>query len=254
MLDISTIYTCAIKNTIIWGMVSDIWSETEFFCHFGPFFTYFPFNNSEINILKKWKKHLEMSSCYTCVPKISTTWCMLPKIWSATENFLSFWVIFCPFTPLITPKIKIWKNCTNCLEILSFSHVNHKWMLYDVWFLRYKASQRELLVILGQFFIFDSPNNLKNEKCEKMKKSHGNIIIIHLCNINYNHIYDVWFLRYGVGCTELFVILGHFSPSAPLKTYKIKTLIEWKKKDLEISSEFFCQFGLVYALYQNWKK
>ena len=122
-------------------------------------------------------------------------------------------------------------------------------MLYDVWFLRYKAWQRELLVILGQFFIFDSPNNLKNEKCEKMKKSHGNIIIIHLCNINYNHIYDVWFLRYGVGWTELFVILGHFSPSAPLKTYKIKTLIEWKKKDLEISSEFFCHFGLVFALY-----
>ena len=122
-------------------------------------------------------------------------------------------------------------------------------MLYDVWFLRYKASQRELLVILGQFFPSDSPNNLKNEKCEKMKKSHGDIIIIHLCNINYNHIYDVWFLRYGVGFTELFVILGHFSPSAPLKTYKIKTLIEWKKKDLEISSEFFCHFGLVFALY-----
>ena len=51
------------------------------------------------------------------------------------------------------------------------------------------------------------------------------------------------------GMDRAFCHLGHFSPSAPLKTYKIKTLIEWKKKDLEISSEFFCHFGHVFALY-----
>ena len=160
MLDISSIYTCAIKNTIKWGMVSDIWSENEFFCHFGPFFTYFPFNNPEINIFKKWKKHLEMSSYYTCLPKISITWCMLPKIWSATENFLQ---IFCPFTPLITPKFKI------AGRYYPFTHVNHKWMLYDVWFLRYKAWQRELLVILGHFFPFDPSNTWKMENVKKWK-------------------------------------------------------------------------------------
>ena len=36
---------------------------------------------------------------------------MLPKIWSATDKFfLSFWAIFCLFTLLLTPKIKIWKK------------------------------------------------------------------------------------------------------------------------------------------------
>ena len=64
----------------------------------------------KIRILKKWKKHLEISSFYTCVPKITITW-MLPKIWSATDIiFLSFWIIFCPFTPLLNPKIKSWKK------------------------------------------------------------------------------------------------------------------------------------------------
>ena len=36
------------------------------------------------------------------------------------QNFLSFWTIFCPFTPLITWKIKILKNWKKHLEKLSF--------------------------------------------------------------------------------------------------------------------------------------
>ena len=36
------------------------------------------------------------------------------------QNFLSFWTIFCPFTPLTTWKIKILNKWKNHLEILSF--------------------------------------------------------------------------------------------------------------------------------------
>ena len=72
------------------------------FCPFTPQTTW------RIKILKKWKKHQEI--CYTCIPKIMIRWCMLPGIWSATD-FLSFWDIFCPFTPLSTTKIKIWRPC-----------------------------------------------------------------------------------------------------------------------------------------------
>ena len=38
------------------------------------------------------------------------------------QNFLSFWTIFCPFTPLTIQKIKFWKNegKKKHLEILSF--------------------------------------------------------------------------------------------------------------------------------------
>ena len=31
------------------------------------------------------------------------------------QNFLSFWTIFYSFTPLLTPKIKIWKQCKKTL-------------------------------------------------------------------------------------------------------------------------------------------
>ena len=36
------------------------------------------------------------------------------------HNFLSFQAICCPFTPLLTPKIKIWKKSKTHLDILSF--------------------------------------------------------------------------------------------------------------------------------------
>ena len=38
------------------------------------------------------------------------------------HNFCTFWTMFCPFTPLLTPKIKIWKKCKKHL----------KWRSYDV--------------------------------------------------------------------------------------------------------------------------
>ena len=50
---------------------------------------------------------LDISSFYTCVPKIMIIWCMLPEIWSATHNFLSFVSIFCPLTLLTIHKIKL---------------------------------------------------------------------------------------------------------------------------------------------------
>ena len=36
------------------------------------------------------------------------------------QKFLSFWSIVWSFTPLLIPKIKIWKKCKKHLEILSF--------------------------------------------------------------------------------------------------------------------------------------
>ena len=59
-------------------------------------------------ILNLWnKKHNQMMYAY------SDTECN-------RHSFLSFWGIFCSFTPLLTPKIKIWKKCKTQLDILSF--------------------------------------------------------------------------------------------------------------------------------------
>ena len=45
-----------------------------------------PFTPQELELSKFWKiekKHHEISSFYTCVPKFTIIWCMLPKICSA---------------------------------------------------------------------------------------------------------------------------------------------------------------------------
>ena len=74
-----------------------------------------------------------MSSFYTCVPKITFIWCMLPEICEWKTIFLSFWVIFCPFTPLLTPKIKVCKKCKKTWRYYPFTNVFHEWRSHDVW-------------------------------------------------------------------------------------------------------------------------
>ena len=53
-------------------MVPKIQSETDrIYCYFGPFFALSPPHNLENqNFEKRKKKFLEISSFYTCVPKI----------------------------------------------------------------------------------------------------------------------------------------------------------------------------------------
>ena len=103
------------------------------FCLFTP-----P-NNLEVKILKKWRKHQEISSFETCVPKTTIIWCMLPEIWSATDTF------FCHFWPLLLFYFTTDPENQNLEKILKtwryypFTHVYHKWRSYDVCFMRWKA-------------------------------------------------------------------------------------------------------------------
>ena len=58
------------------------------------------------------------------------------------------------------------------------------------------------------------PNNPENQNFEKMKKTPGDIIILHKCTINDNHmIYGSWDMKSTR--QNFFVILGHF-----LKNFK----------------------------------
>ena len=57
-----------------------------------------------------------------------------------------------------------------------------------MWFLRYKAPQTEFFYNFGPFLPFSPPNKQKNQNFEKMKKTTRDIIILHLCTTNDNHI------------------------------------------------------------------
>ena len=56
--------------------------------------------------------------------------------WSASENFLLFWTIFCPFTSLTTLKIKFlkkWKKKPGDIITLHMCTKNCDHMMYDSW-------------------------------------------------------------------------------------------------------------------------
>ena len=58
---------------------------------------------------------------------------------SDRHTFLSFWAIFCPFTPLLRPKIKIWKKCkkTAYFILLHMCTINEDHMMYGCWDVRH---------------------------------------------------------------------------------------------------------------------
>ena len=67
----------------------------------GHILPFYPLKTRKIKILKKWKNLLEISSFYTCVPKIMIIWCTVPEIRSETDR------IFCHFGlffALLPPK------------------------------------------------------------------------------------------------------------------------------------------------------
>ena len=122
-------YTCAPKISIIWCVVPEIRSETgRIFCHSGPFFALLPpppppcpLWTQKTKILEKWKKCLNILSFYTNMCTINDNH-MMYSSWDmkCDRIFLSFWTVFCLFTPPNKQKIKILKKWKKSLEILSF--------------------------------------------------------------------------------------------------------------------------------------
>ena len=145
----------------------DIDCDRQNFCHFEPFFCPFtPLTTQKIKILKKWNKNLEISSIYTCVLQMTIIWCTDHDI----HIFLSFWVIFCPFTPLTTLKIKIlnkWKKTPGDIINLSLRTTNDDHM-YGSW--DTECNRQKFFVILDQFLLFYPPKNPENQNFEKMIK------------------------------------------------------------------------------------
>ena len=92
-------YTSAPKIMIICYTVSEIWCVTGVIIfHFGLFFAILtPLTAWEIKILKKWKKHLQISWFYICVTKIIIKWCTVAKIWRMTDRQ--------------TKKVTYWGGC-----------------------------------------------------------------------------------------------------------------------------------------------
>ena len=113
--------------------------RTEFFVILGDFLP-FTLMIPKIKILKeKKKKCLVILSFYTCMCTINEDH-MIYGSWNIRCNrqaFLSFWAIFCPFTPLTTRKIKILKlkKTPGDIIILHICPMNDNHMMYGPWYM-----------------------------------------------------------------------------------------------------------------------
>ena len=194
LLETSPFYAC-IPKAKIFEVRFLRYKVRQFFVILGNFFPFTPLTTHKIKILKKWRKHLEKSSFYTCVPKIKVVWCMLPEIWSVTGTiFYQFRPLFCPFTLTIL-KIKIWKKKKKTLEDIIFLQkytINEDHMMYGSWDI--KVWRTEFFVISSHFFPLTLLTTLK------IKNQ-----VLHLCTTS-NSIW--WMLPEIWSATD--IIFCHF--------------------------------------------
>ena len=142
---------------------------------------------------------------------------MIYSSWDIEQNILKLVILshFLPFYPFKTPKINILKNEKICWRYHHFTHVYQKSQLYDVWSLKYRERQTDFLSFWAIFCPFTYPPSHplmipKIKILKKMNKMPADIILLYI------HVYhkwrscDIWFLKYKVQQTQIFIFLGHF--------------------------------------------
>ena len=141
---------------------------------------------------------------------------------------------FLPFYNPNSPKHQNFKKIKNYQEILSFYISVPKIIRWctvpEIWCMTDK-------IVISHFWLFFAllpSNSPKNQNFEKIKKTPGDIIILHMCTKNYDQMmYGSWDMVHD-RC-NYFSFWAIFYPFTPLTARKIKILKKWKKKS-EISS------------------
>ena len=141
--------------------------------------------------------------------------------------------------------------------------MHHKWRSYDMWFPKCKVRQTEIFVILGNFLPFQPPDNPENQnfKIKKTpgeskfwkneKKPAGDIIILHRCTINDNHVmYGSWDME--CDRQSLLSFWTIFCTFTPLTIQNMKILKKWKKISEDIIILHMCTINDSHMRYDSW--
>ena len=120
----------------------------------------------------------------------------------------------------------------------------HKWQSCDVWFLKYGARQTELFIILDYFLPF-YPSN-KEQKTNKQTNTLGDIIFLHMCTINENHMI-CGFWNMGHNWQKFLSFWTIVCPFTPLTSWTIKIMRKLKKNKHTWRYYHFTH------VYHNWK-
>ena len=202
--------------TITWCMVPEISMRyqvwwTEFFVILNHFLPFYQPNNPKKQNLEKMKKMPEdiiILRMFTINHNhiMYCSWDMKCD----EQNFLSFWTAFCPFTPLTTWKIKILKNWKKTPEDII---ILHNYMIDGSWDMKY--DRKNFLSFWTIFLPFHPLKTQKIKILKKMKKRTGDIIILHKCTKNHDHmLHCSWDMMWD-RCNSYLLFWAIFCPFTP---------------------------------------
>ena len=136
---------------------------------------------------------------------------------------------FLPFYSLETPKINILENEKLCWRYHHFTRVPKIriiWcMVSEMWSETDRIFCHSGLLIA----LLPPPMVPENQNFENMKKTPGDIIILHKCTKNHDHMLYCSLDMAHNGCNCYFSFWANFCPFTFLTAPKIKILKNWKK-------------------------
>ena len=131
--DIITLHRCTKNQDHMMYASWDMECDGHNFVIQGHFLPFNPLITQKIKFLEKCPG---ISSFYSCVPKMTIIWCMVPEIWSVTIFFVIICGAFFRFT-LTAQLIKIlekWKKKTpGDIIILHMCTINDNHKMYGYW-------------------------------------------------------------------------------------------------------------------------
>ena len=127
-------------------MVPEIWSVPDrtflsFWTVFCPF-TFYPPNSPKSEKFKKMKKVPgDITILHKCIKHYDMLYCFCDMVHDRCNCYFSFWAIFCPFTPLTAPKMKISEKWKKAWRYHHFTQLYQKSWSYAILFLTYGVRQ-----------------------------------------------------------------------------------------------------------------
>ena len=187
--------------------------------------------------------------------------------WDRQTGFFLILGHFLPIHPLLIPKIKILNKINKTPEDIiilhmgtinaqSYVHHGHIWLgtnqMFDSW--NIEGDRHNFLsfwTIFCHFTPLPPTNNPRNQNFEKMKKKPRDIIILHMCTINDNHMmYGSWDMECDrQNLTFLEHLLPFYSP--PYRPRKSK-FSKNEKKPTDIIISHMCTKNHDHMLYCSW--
>ena len=170
---------------------------------------------------------------------------MVPEILSLTDRFFChFGQFFAHLLPK-NSKIKIlkkWKKTPGDIIILQNCTKNQDHVLYCSWDMAHNGCNYCNFSFWTIFCPFTPSNSPRNEKIFlKIKKTPGDVIILHKCTKNHDHMIKCSWNMVHDGC-NYFSFWAIFCSFTPLTTSKMK-IKKKLKKYLEISFYTLYEFG-----------